>query len=458
MKRIISFSISFLLIGITIVLAQEEWSAIQNVNIIPMTSVDLVKRNQTILIRNGAIEAIGDMDEIKVPSGAVIINGDNGYLIPGLTEMHAHIPPKRQGDDLIEETLFLYLSNGITTIRGMLGESYHLELRTKVSEGRILGPRIYTSGPSLNGNSVKTVEAARTMVTGQQKAGYDFLKLHPGLQLEVFDEIVKTAKEVGIQYSGHVSIDVGVRHAIESEYASIDHVDGYVEGLVSRDSGVEPNQNGFFGINFTDIADRSFIPELSELTKARNVWVVPTQSLMERWVGPSDAETLAMDDEMKYMSSETVNRWVTTKKSYTSSDSYSKEMAARFVKLRQDIIKSLHDSGVGIVLGSDAPQVFNVPGFSIQNELESMIRCGLTPYEALVTGTANPARFFNQEGKYGTIVEGAFADLILLTDNPLENISNTRGQNGVMVRGLWLSPQEIQNRLKDISRKYQFGK
>ncbi|NNE29929.1 MAG: amidohydrolase family protein, partial [Saprospiraceae bacterium] len=122
------------------------------------------------------------------------------------------------------------------------------------------------------------------------------------------------------------------------------------------------------------------------------------------------------------------------------------------------IIKGLHDAGVGIILGSDAPQVFNVPGFSIQNELESMIRCGFTPYEALEAGTSNPARFFNQKGMYGTIVKGASADLILLERNPLENISNTRKQKGVMVRGLWLSHQEIENRLKDISRKYQTGK
>lgn len=438
----------------TSIMAQNLVTAFKGVTIIPMTGENAVLENQTLVVRNGLIETIGNMDEVRIPPGAIIIESEGNYLIPGLSEMHAHIPPIRNGEELIEETLFLYLSRGVTTIRGMLGESYHLELREKVKQGHVLGPRIFTSGPSLNGNSVQSIEAAQRMVTDQQKAGYDFLKLHPGLQLEVFDEIVKTAKEVGIPYAGHVSIDVGIRHALESAYASIDHVDGYVEGLVPTEASVNPGDNGFFGIDFTDLVDMALMDELSELTKENNVWVVPTQSLMERWVGPEDPQVLATDPEMKYMSQGTVDRWITTKKSYTSTASYSKELATRFIKLREEIIKDLHENEVKILLGSDAPQVFNIPGFSIMNELESMTRCGLTPYDALEAGTANPAEFFGLAGQFGTLVPGAAADMILLGADPLKDISNVRDQKGVMVAGKWLSKGVIDENLSKIAAKY----
>ena len=278
------------------------------------------------------------------------------------------------------------------------------------------------------------------------------------MTLPIFDEIVKTANEVGIPYSGHVSIDVGVRHALESKYASIDHVDGYVEGLSIDATGVDPNENGFFGINFTDIADRDLISELVKLTGDNDVWIVPTQSLMERWVGPKDATILGSEEAMKYMSPQTIKRWVDTKIAYTSRADYSKDKAQRFVDLRAEIINSLNEGGVGILLGSDAPQVFNVPGFSIQNELESMVKSGLSNYEALESGTANPAKFFDAVGLYGSIVVGSSADFILLTNNPLESISNTRNQLGVMVQGKWLSSEYIEERLNKIADKYEAQK
>lgn len=448
-KLILSFLGLLLLISVK---AQEVDFAFQNVNLIDMTS-DRVKANQTVLIKKGKIEAIGPADEIEIPKGATIISGTNKYLMPGLAEMHAHIPGNSDMD-LLEETLFLYLSNGITTIRGMLGQPYHLKLRELVLTKQMLGPRIYTSGPSINGSTVQSVGEAQRKVKIQKAAGYDFLKLHPGLTRENFDAVVATANEVGIPYAGHVSTAVGVRRALEAKYASIDHVDGYLEGLVPLSIRVNPNTNGFFGINFTDIADEANIDELVALTKTNDVWIVPTQAMMERWVGPENPKELAQNHEMQYMNPNTVNNWVTTKMTLLSSPNYDADRAHKFNVIRRKIIGQLHDAGVKLLLGSDAPQVFNVPGFSIQRELDAMIRSGLSNYDALVAGTVNPALFFKDEGKYGTIVKGADADLILVDENPLESISALRKQSGVMVRGTWISAEMIAKRLVQIADKY----
>jgi len=433
--------------------AQQADFAFTHVNVITMEN-EQVLQDQTVLIKDGRILKIGKASGVDIGGISQVINGTGKYLMPGIAEMHAHIPGNQNGTEIVEETLFLYLSNGITLIRGMLGQPYHLSLREQVAKGDVLGPRIYTSGPSINGNSVTSVEQAKSKVKAQKEAGYDFLKLHPGLTRENFDAVVATANEVGIPYAGHVSTGVGVRRAIEAKYGSIDHVDGYVEGLVPGSIRVNPNTNGFFGINFTDIADESLINELVAQTKEAGVWIVPTQAMMERWIGPTPAKEIGANPEMKYMNPRTVNNWVRTKEGVLANSNYDGEQANRFNELRRKVIGDLHKGGVGILLGSDAPQVFNVPGFSIQREMDAMVRSGLSTYETLKAGTVNPAKYFGDESEYGKVREGLSADLILLDANPLENIANMQQQSGVMVRGTWLSADDIAKRLAEIAKNY----
>ncbi|GGF26289.1 amidohydrolase family protein [Echinicola rosea] len=425
-----------------------------DVNIVNINNGHITKGH--VVVDSGKIQRILPVseDEADVIQEAELINGKGKYLVPGIAEMHAHLPSVIWNDPQMEEVLFLYLSNGITTIRGMLGHHLHLELKEKVANDKILGPRIYTSSPSLNGNTVTSTEQATEMVTAYQKDGFDFLKLHPGLRLHVFDQIVKTAKEVNIPFAGHVSSLVGIRHALESGYASIDHVDGFLEGLVPESAGVNPTENGFFGYNFTDKADTTLLPDLVKMTKTHQVWVVPTQSLFTRWFSPTSAEQLASEPEMEYMAPEVIENWINSKKNLTETKGYSTEQWEKFLQIRKKLLRSLQENGHGLLLGSDAPQVFNVPGFSIQHEMQAMADAGLSPLQILQMGTINPARYFREEGNFGEITEGASADLILLDKNPLEDIANMQRPHGVMVRGTWMSREQIDQRLKTIADKY----
>jgi imidazolonepropionase-like amidohydrolase len=409
-----------------------------------------VDSDKTVVVEEGRISQILETSP-EIANGTIIIDGKGKYLMPGLAEMHAHIPSPEWGRNRTEETLFLYLSNGVTTIRGMLGHPVHLELREQAKNNEILSPRIFTSSPSLNGNTVPTPEEARAKVTAYQQDGYDFLKIHPGIPLEAFDELVKTANEVGIDFAGHVPVDVGIRHALESGYASVDHVDGFLEGLVPEDAGVEADQNGFFGYNFTDLADTTLMDELVQMTKEHNVWVVPTQSLFDRWFSPLIATDLAAAPEMKYMPASTIEDWVSSKQNLVGTDAYSAEQWKEFNAIRLKLIQELHRNGHGLLLGSDAPQVFNVPGFSIHHELQGMLDAGLSPLEAIQIGTLNPAKYFGMEGEFGEVITGASADLLLLNANPLEDLDNLQEPEGVMVRGRWLSREDIDNRLAEIA-------
>ena len=428
--------------------------AIVNVNIVPMNREGVLE-NRTVVVADGWIVAMGPADRLDPPAGARVIDGSGKYLVPGIAEMHAHIPnPGGPGGvEYMENVLFLYVAGGITTIRGMLGQPEHLQLRDDVAAGELLAPRIYTSGPSFNGNTVPNADIARSRVIDQKREGYDFLKLHPGLSRESYDAIVETAGVEEITFAGHVSADVGLERSLDAGQITVDHLDGYAEVLVADDVLVS-GSGGIFGFNLTDSLDEEKIPAAARATKAAGVWNVPTQTLMENILSPESGETLAALPEMRYMPPRMVTAWANRKDEFTSSPEYSPAKALRFNAVRRQLIKGLQDAGAGILLGSDAPQIFQVPGFSALHELEIMVESGLTPYEALLTGTVNVAVFLGELDVSGTIEEGKVANLVLVDANPLQDISAMSRRSGVMVAGTWLSKEEIDERLEEIAASY----
>jgi len=168
--------------------------------------------------------------------------------MPGLAEMHAHVPPANAPAAVTDRVSSLYVVNGITTIRGMLGDASHLALRAKLANGEKLGPRLVTSGPSFNNDSVRTPQAGIDSVLSQKRAGYDLLKIHPGVSRETFDSVAATANRVGIPFSGHVPFEVGYPRALTSKYSTIDHADGLLEAMLRDGATVRPEQGGFFGL------------------------------------------------------------------------------------------------------------------------------------------------------------------------------------------------------------------
>jgi hypothetical protein len=451
--RLLIFSCLSFLLSVPMMFAQVADSrttpvVITHVNVIPMDS-ERVLEDQTVIIENGMISGLGK--DLKYKKNAVVVDGTGKYLIPGLAEMHAHVPPV---DDLapMKDVLALFAFNGITTIRGMLGHPRHLELRDKIKKGEIMGPILYTTGPSFNGMSITSPEAGATAVRNQKAAGYDFLKLHPGLSRAKFDSIAATAHRVKIPFVGHVSSGVGIWRAIEAKYSSIDHLDGFIEGMVPGIETVSEKEMGLFGMFVAERADTSRIPELIAGLKKNNIWVVPTQSLAELWFSPSyQAESFRSDPNARYMDKKTIDQWISSKKNLQENESYNPQKVEQFVQLRRRLIKACNDGGVGLLLGCDAPQVFNVPGFSTHQELQFLVKAGLTPYEALKTGTVNVADYLKLPNT-GRIRKGASADLVLLAGNPLQDITQTKRIEGVILRGKWLPKSHIDAELKKLEK------
>ncbi len=416
-------------------------------------SSDTVLEMQDVVAKNGIIQAMGASGTVSWDGDALIIDGSGKYLMPGLAEMHAHLPPVKDLEPT-KEVLMLFALNGVTTIRGMLGHPKHLELRSRIQNGEIFGPRLITAGPPLAGYEITTPEEAIAAVRAQKKEGYDFLKiLTPPLSEECFAALAAAAHESGIPFAGHVPSTVGVYGAIEAGYWTIEHLDGFIESLVPGIKNRKQEEVGWFGLFVADEADTTGIPALIDALRDKQIWVTPTQSLAHRWFAPDPISgDLRSSPEMAYMSDAVLEDWMDKRARILKSPHYSASEAALFLQIRQRMIFECNKNGVGLLLGSDAPQVYNVPGFAIHQELQYLVDAGLTPYEALRTGTANIGLFFKRED-LGLVRKGAVSDLILLNSNPLEDISNTSGIEGVLLGNRWMPKAFIGAALKQLKKR-----
>ena len=181
-------------------------------------------------------------------------------------------------------------------------------------------------------------------------------------------------------------------------------------------------------------------------TLEAGTWNVPTEVLIEQLIDGTPVAELKRRPETQYVSAATVRNWVAAKEAQFTDRGVDPDTAALAIELRRRLIFELHKAGAGLLLGSDAPQTFNVPGFSAHRELNALVAAGLTPYEALRTGTVAVATFLGSNG--GVVSEGKDADLILLNANPLDDIRNSERIHGVMLRGRWLPAIELHARLE----------
>jgi imidazolonepropionase-like amidohydrolase len=432
--------------------------AFENVNVLPMDRERVLER-QTVVVENGRIAQLGPAAQVKIPGGAVRVEAAGKYLMPGLAEMHGHLPNPDSPPELVEHILFLYLANGVTTVRGMLGNPKALEHREAVAAGRLLGPRLYVAGPAFSGASAKTVDAARQMVREQKAAGYDLLKITEGVTPEVYDAIVATAREVGIDFAGHVPNDVGVRRAIEARQRSIDHLDNYLEGLEADNSPLRNADARTRALELPFHVDERKIRDLARLTRQHGVWNVPTMALWEVFHNAETGEQLRERiSEVRYMPQSTVKEWVERKNLLLQPDrgvfmgfGVGGKAGARVIELRRKMLRGLREAGAKVALGTDSPQVFSVPGFSIHREMQVMVACGFTPFEVLRSGTRDVAEYFGTLAETGTVERGKRADLILLDANPLKDVAHVARRAGVVVNGRWFSESEIQERLEKLA-------
>jgi imidazolonepropionase-like amidohydrolase len=416
-------------------LAQPLPVVFRNVNVVSMTSPKVAKK-MTVVVQNGTIQEIFSKDR-TLPENATVIDATGKYLMPGLADMHAHIPPREATGGLMNDVLFLYLANGITTLRGMQGQPGQLDLRAQQRRGTVVSPNLYLAGPLFNGPAINSTQDAIDRVNLQKMEGWDLLKVHEGLSVAEYDAMAKTAHETGMRFGGHVPEDVGLMHALEMGQESFEHMAGFIEYLGGDKAPV----------------DEKKLADLVKKVKAAKAWVVPTSALWDTLYGITPLAKLKLYPELKYVPQGTVDAWT---KMYEDRKKQTPAATAKFVsENRARIFRALNKGGVKMLAGTDAPQQFDVPGFSLHRELAWMRANGMSTFDVLKAATVNAGEYFAKQDSFGTIEPGRRADLLLLEANPLDDVANVSKISGVMVRGKWYARTDLDAGLLAIQAKHQ---
>lgn len=366
--------------------------------------------------------------------------------MPGLADMHVHLNIRGQAGLLKnEEFALLFLANGVTTVRNMWGNSDILALRRSIDEGAIVGPRIYTTGPLTDGSPpvrppsrvARTPEQAAEMVVSDKRDGYDGIKVYNRLAADVYQAIVSKARSAGLPVYGHVPNAVGIWGVLEVHQNSIEHVDGYLEALDKDDT-------------------KETKSKLVSTTVAAGTWNCPTLVFYQGTVPSSEGVRLLTKPSMRFVPPRARESW-TNNRQLASLTDYQFGRLRLYDQKRRDFVRALYLGGARLLVGTDTPNPYIVPGFAVQEELTNLVELGLTPFEAIKAATSGPAEFLNAQNEWGTIREGLQADLLLIEGNPLQDVANVHRRVGVMVRGQWIPESKLREQLEQLAVSFGEG-
>lgn len=426
-----------------------------------------VLENQTVVVNNGVIAEIGDARRVKIPAGALRIDGKGKYLIPGLADMHTHLlsDSDEYPDSIAPDELRVMVANGVTTVRFMIGTPELLKYRTQSAAGEIIAPTIFVASPHLTGREqgnnfvVNTPEEAREAVRRSKAAGYDFIKVTTFVPAEVYEAAVDEAAKYRIRVVGHAdSRFVGVERAWKARQ-QIEHLDGYMELLLKPDAPMKGSVSDLYIYNVDnwksfDHMDESKIPAIARKTVESNPFVNPTHHFMKNTFGRlRTEEEIRAQPDLKFYPAKVQQQWFDFYKRNRMINTVPLEKRARWVELREKLIKAINDAGGKLMAGSDTPEFLWLYGFGLHHELRALKDAGISNYAVLAAGTRNPQEFLGVLDKVGTIEKGKRADLVLLNANPLTDISATKDRAGVMLKGKYYTQAELNGWLDEIAPK-----
>ena len=431
---------------------------VDNVTVVDVRTGKL-EPDQTVILERHRISSIRPSKSAKYPPNAESVNGKGGYLIPGLWDMHVHLVFGDWFPDAKDISLPLFIANGVTSVRDMGSElDVVQDWRTQIEAGRLIGPRILTSGPMLDGPkprfpssiAIASAEEARHAVDDLKAHGADFIKLQSLLPRDAVLAIAEEARKREIAFAGHVPNAMRASDMSEAGMKSFEHLIGIFEGSsTAEDAFLE---GGKTEGRFLATYDEARAASLAALLAKNHTWQCPTL-VWERGGNLLDVSDFSGDARVKYVPGPWKNK---TWKRFTEeiTQGYGTDDLAtrkKFIDKELEVVRMLEKAGVPFLAGTDTPAGVHIfPGFSLHEELERFVAAGFTPLEALQTATLNPAQFFGMAGQLGAIEEGKLADMVLLSANPMEDIANTKKIAGVFVNGRYFSHSQIEKMLRGV--------
>ena len=427
------------------------------------------KADMSVVIIGDRIVEIGPTKKLRAPKNAQVIDASGKFLIPGLWDMHVHA---------FDKGLFspLFIANGITGIRDMFSPLPAInQWRKEIKEGTLIGPHIVAAGPIVDGpkpiwpgsiavsNPDEGIKAVNTVKQG----GSDFVKVYSLLPRDAYFAIAAEAKRQGMVFAGHVPGSVTPAEASDAGQKSIEHLTGILQACSSKEDQIRKETEAAsksgerlpvsaaikYQLAAVDSFDGKKAGELYARFVKNGTWMAPTLTVLRAiaYVGDSDFRS---DPRLSYVPGYLKSgMWGADPfglKSRTADDNAG---AKRVFQKSLEIVGAMRRAGVQIIAGTDTPNPFVFPGFSLHDELGLLVKAGLTPMDALQAATRNAAVYLGMLDTVGTVEKGKLADLVLLDADPLVDIANTKKINAVVVGGKLVNRAALDEMLSKVEER-----
>jgi imidazolonepropionase-like amidohydrolase len=411
--------------------AQQYDYCIHDVGIISAEKSSPLELHKDVFLRSDKIVKISDASTATPKNCKHVIDGKGKYLMPGLTDMHVHLPSEH-----IEKFMLLNLAAGVTTIRSMRGKFSHIELRNNIASGKLLGPDLQIASPYFPNKNIKITDLPDS-IKGYKSAGFDCVKILAVPDSFYYEALMKAAADAKIPVVGHAPNHVSIDRLIESDYYCIEHLQGLEEAYTK---------------------DSNSIQGLVTKMKMHNTYNCPTLDYYNVVYLQTPLDELQKRPGLEFIDKETVAGWTKSMsdnfKEYNqgSRDSLFREHEERRVYIgnRLKLVKALNDLGAKMIMSpAEANDPFGVPGFCVWEELKLFAKAGISNKDILKIATYNAADYSHQTDSWGSVTEGKKANLLLLDKNPLDSIENIQVQKAVFIAGKYYETKTLKGMIKD---------
>lgn len=444
--------------------------AITDVTVIDGTGAP-PRSSQTVLIQGSRIVSVGAAETVDVPSDAARVDGEGKFLIPGLWDMHMHF--SLLGGPSI---LPLFTANGVTGVRDNGTDDSVFAWQREIAEGTRIGPRIVSSGLAFVGyatpddasepwsQGIVSLEDVEPALRHRSEAA-DFVKIQDSfMPRDRWTAIANEATRYGMTIAGHVPMSLTLEEAIELGFTSIEHSLGFAMALTPDEADARARVmaaaersavDGYAALfeeddRALDAVDETRLEALTAMmVEHRVAFDANLQDL--RAMAWSSSGRWNDDPRLLYLPEDVADAWREAAVGELFNETNTRHLRRTFERM-PEIVAHLHEQGVMILAGTDAGATFDFPGFDIHSELAMLVGGGLSPMEALRTATYNPAVFLGMADSLGTVESGKLADLVLLTANPLDDITNTQQIAAVFQNGNYYDRSALDAMLAELKR------
>ncbi|MEO0527168.1 MAG: amidohydrolase family protein [Bacteroidota bacterium] len=447
---------------------------VKSINVIDIKTGNVLAR-RNVLIQESVITAIDSLEILVDDANALLIDGTDKYLIPGLWDMHTH---SNQHSPWLHHPL--YIANGITGIRDMSGQlnqkdSYwvgsrerlkwnaELDAYKRVTPRYVLQSSYQIDGPASVPDGfadffkLENPEQVDSLLQFYKNEHVDFIKIYQQIPVASYRKLAKSAKNYGLHIAGHKPMFLSLEEAIHLGQRSFEHGRIFLfESFPEADSLKHPqNWKGNFSKYKRRLIteyDPKIARKLMQLMQSKNAYWVPTLQTLKFEALAHDKNFLS-NPNLKYISKIRKKLWwgMDVKNNAKRNNAEAtKGVSQDFYDTAMQQVKLANNLGVPIMTGTDVTDSYTFAGFSLHDELIDLTKSGLTNLEALQSATIIPAQYAGKDDFFGSIDQQKVADLVLLNHNPLENIAHSSDIYGVLINGLYYDSEKIAD-LKNVA-------